>query len=204
MPGRPIVNAIELTRRATIAAGPDGYDPIERIGEWWCWPAAPYRAQLLDREPHAETLVRGADFDDVVLAIPVGALSEICGELAEADSRFSTMLSRAETVRTKGLQLWLTKTIDELRGPSNVDGLDPPATAFAEPFDTYCDMSHLLAAEDHDERDDGPKAVAYFCAVLPDGVEPAAADDAVRHWAADYLERDIGAIWPGAVDGWRV
>ncbi len=198
MPGRPIVNAIDLTRRATIAGGPDGYDPIERIGEWWCWPAAPYRAQLLDRESHAETLVRGADFDDVVLAIPVGALSEICGELAEADARFNTMLSRAETVRTKGLQLWLTKTIDELRGPSTVDGLDPPATAFAEPFDTYCDMSHLLAAEDQ-ERDDGPKAVAYFCAVLPDAVDRAAADESVRHDAGDYLERNVGALWPAAV-----
>jgi uncharacterized protein with NAD-binding domain and iron-sulfur cluster len=207
MPGRPIINAIELTRSATIGAGPDGYEPIERIGEWWCWPAAPYRAQLLDREPHAETLVRGADFDDVALAIPVGALSKICGELADADPRFKTMLSRAETVRTKGLQLWLTKPIHELRAPSNVDGLDPPTTAFAEPFDTYCDMSHLLAAEDHD-GDEGPKAVAYFCAVLPDGVQAAAADDAVRHWAEDYLERDIGAIWPGAVkDGafdWNV
>ncbi len=207
MPGRPIVSAIELTRRATIAGGPGAYDAIERIGEWWCWPAAPYRAQLVDREPEAETLVRGADFDDVVLAIPVGALSKICGELAAADPRFRTMLSRAETVRTKGLQLWLTKPIRELRAPSNVDGLDPPATAFAEPFDTYCDMSHLLAAEDHD-GDDGPKAVAYFCAVLPDGVQPAAADDAVRDWAGDYLERDIGAIWPGAVkDGafdWNV
>ena len=57
-------------------------------------------------------------------------------------------------------------------GPPGVDGLDPPATAFAEPFDTYCDMSHLLAAE-NDGREDGPKGVAYFCAVLPDAVDPA-------------------------------
>ena len=200
MPGRPIVNAIELTRRATIAAGPDGYEPIERIGEWWCWPAAPYRAQLLDREPHAETLVRGADFDDVVLAIPVGALSEICGELA--DSRRA--LQHDAQPRGDGAHQGPTTVADQDRSKSceahrTSHGLDPPATAFAEPFDTYCDMSHLLAAEDH-AGGDGPKAIAYFCAVLPDGVEPAAADDAVRHWAGDYLERDIGAIWPGAVN----
>jgi uncharacterized protein with NAD-binding domain and iron-sulfur cluster len=195
MPGRPVVDAIELTRRATVAAGPDRYEPIERIGDWWCWPAAPDRAQLMEREPQAETLVRGADFDDVVLAIPVGALGEICGELAGADDRFNMMLSRAETVRTKGLQLWLTKTVDELRGPSSVDGLDPPATAFAEPFDTYCDMSQLLTAE----GDEGPKGVAYFCSVLPDAVDPAGAEETVRRWAGDYLERDAGAIWPGAV-----
>ena len=59
MPGRPVVDAIELTRRAVAAAGPDGYDPIERIGEWWCWPADPYRAQLTDDPPTRQTLVRG-------------------------------------------------------------------------------------------------------------------------------------------------
>ncbi len=58
----------------------------------------------------------------------MGALNDICGELADADPRFKLMLDRAETVRTKGLQLWLTKTIEELRGPSGGDGLDPPAT----------------------------------------------------------------------------
>jgi uncharacterized protein with NAD-binding domain and iron-sulfur cluster len=198
MPGRPVVEAIDLTRHATIEGGPDRYDPIERIGEWWCWPDAPYREQLIDREPRAETLVRGTDFDDVVLAIPVGAQSEICHELAAAEVRFNTMLSRAETVRTQGLQLWLTRPVEALRGPSGVDGLDAPATAFAEPFDTYCDMSHLLAAEE-DGREDGPKGVAYFCAVLPDAVDPAAADEAVRDGAGDYLERDVGAIWPGAL-----
>ena len=57
MPGRPVVEAIELTREATVAAGAGGYEPIERIGDWWCWPAAPYRAQLTDLEP------RGRDAD---------------------------------------------------------------------------------------------------------------------------------------------
>jgi uncharacterized protein with NAD-binding domain and iron-sulfur cluster len=198
MPGRPVVDAIELTRRATAAAGDERYDPIERIGDWWCWPAAPYRAQLTRHEPRAETLTRGADFDDVVLAIPVGALGEICVELAESNPRFRMMLDRAATVRTKGLQLWLTKTINELRGVPGGDGLDAPATAYAEPFDTYCDMSHLLDAEAY-QGGDGPKGVAYFCAVLPDTADPAEAEGLVRAAAIQYLERDAGTIWPGAV-----
>ena len=198
MPGRPVIDRIELTRLASVGAGADGYEPIERIGDWWCWPAAPDRAQLSDLAPQAETLNRGADFDDVVLAIPVGALSEICGELADANQRFSLMLDRAGTVRTKGLQLWLTRTIDELRGASARDELDPPATAYAEPFDTYCDMSHLLDAEVY-EGGDGPKAVAYFCAVLPDSADAADAEGLVRAGALQYLERDAATIWPGAV-----
>jgi uncharacterized protein with NAD-binding domain and iron-sulfur cluster len=197
-PGRPVVNAIELTRKATVAAGDEAYEPIERIGDWWCWPAAPHRAQLTEREPRLETLTRGVDFDDVVLAIPVGALSEICGELSDCNPRFKLMLDRAATVRTKGLQLWLTKTIDELRGTSNPAALDPPATAFAEPFDTYCDMSHLLDAEVYEGRD-GPKGMAYFCAVLPDSADAAEAEGLVRDGALQYLERDAATIWPGAV-----
>ena len=137
------------------------------------------------------------DFDDVVLAIPLGALSEICGELAEADPRFKVMLQRGETVATKGLQLWLTRTIDELRGPPSRDGLDPPATAFAEPFDTYCDMSHLLEAEVY-AAEDGPKGVAYFCAVLPDAMDAAEAEEAVRSGAVRYLEHHAATIWPRA------
>ncbi|HET7047391.1 MAG TPA: FAD-dependent oxidoreductase [Solirubrobacteraceae bacterium] len=194
MPGRPVVDAIELTRRAMAASGTDAYDPIERIGEWWCWPADPYLAQLTDDPPTHETLVRGSDFDDVVLAIPLGGLEDICGELAGANPRFKLMLDRGETVRTKALQLWLTKPIDELRSPAGSDGLDPPATAYVEPFDTYCDMSHLLEAEGY-ARGEGPRGVAYFCAVLADDAE----ESAVREGALRYLERDAATIWPGAV-----
>jgi hypothetical protein len=90
--------------------------------------------------------------------------------------------------------LWLTKPIDELCDLPESDGLDPPATAYVEPFDTYCDMSHLLEAEGHTgvER---PLGVAYFCAVLPDNAE----ETAVREGALRYLEQAAATIWPGAV-----
>jgi uncharacterized protein with NAD-binding domain and iron-sulfur cluster len=198
-PGRPNVDAIELTRETTVAAGEQRYEPIERIGDWWCWPSAPYHDQLSDREPRAATLRRGADFDDVVLAIPVGALSDICVELADANPRFRQMLDGAETVQTKACQVWLTRPIDELRGRPGGDRLDPPSTAHAEPFDTYCDMSHLLAVEGYGGPD-GPKGVAYFCAVLPDAATGAEAQEAVRAGALRYLEREAAAIWPGALE----
>ena len=196
-PGRPVIDAIELTRKATVTEGADRYEPIEQIGQWWCWPAEPDRAQLHDVSPTSVTLRRNADFDEVVLAIPVGALPDICGELAGADPRFRLMLDRAETVRTKCLQLWLTKTIDELRGAGDQAGLDPPATAYDEPFDTYCDMSQVLAAEAYEDGS-GPKSVAYFCAVLPDDGDVAQAEQLVRSGALRYLEQHAATIWPGA------
>ncbi|HEY2162156.1 MAG TPA: FAD-dependent oxidoreductase, partial [Solirubrobacteraceae bacterium] len=199
MPGRPLIDAIDLTREATVAAGVERYEPIERIGDWWCWPAAPYEDQLSDREPRAVTLRRGIDFDDVVLAIPVGALGDVCEELADTNPRFRQMLEGAETVQTKACQVWLTRPIDELRARPGGNRLDPPSTAHAEPFDTYCDMSHLLPVEGYG-GDDGPKAVAYFCSVLPDAVAGAGAQEVVRAGALRYLEREAAAIWPGALD----
>lgn len=196
-PGLPIVDAVELIREATVAAGAQQYDPIERIGDWWCWPAAPYQDQLSDFEPRAEKLTRGVDFDEVVLAIPVGALPDLCGELAHANPRFRQMLEGAETVRTKSFQVWLTKPINQLGEQSDGDGLDPPTTAYAERFDTYCDMSHLLQVEGY-AAGDGPKGVAYFCAVLPDTAPELEAEGSVRAVAEQYLEQDAVAIWPRA------
>jgi uncharacterized protein with NAD-binding domain and iron-sulfur cluster len=206
MPGRPLVEVIEVRREATVTAGARRYKPIERIGDWWCWPASPYEDQLSDLERTTEALTRGVDFDEVVLAIPVGALSEICGELAQTDPRFRQMLDGSETVQTKALQVWLTRPVSELRARLGDDGLDPPATAFAEPFDTYCDMSQTLQAEAHDGN--GPKGVAYFCSVLPDGAPERELERSVRDAALRYLEREAVAVWPGAfTDGvfdWNV
>jgi uncharacterized protein with NAD-binding domain and iron-sulfur cluster len=201
MPERPVVDEVELLREATVTSGRDGYEPIERIGDWWCWPATAYRDQLGDLTPRPDKLARGVDFDEVVLAIPVGALSDICGELAEANPRFKHMLDGAETVRTKAFQVWLTRPIDELRGQPGAGGLDPPATAYEDPFDTYCDMSHVLAAEGYGGG--GPKGVAYFCAVLPDAAPEEEAERAVRAEALRYLEREAAPIWPLAFDEGR-
>ena len=95
MPGRPVIERIELTRQAAVTAGPDRYEPIERIENWHCWPAEPDETQLADHNRTSETLTHGTDFDEVVLAIPVGALGRICSELAEANPRFKLMLDRA-------------------------------------------------------------------------------------------------------------
>jgi uncharacterized protein with NAD-binding domain and iron-sulfur cluster len=201
-PGRPVVDAVELVRERGVIAGPDRYEPLVTMGSWQCWPAVPDTTQLSDAKPQAQSLSRGVDFDEVVLAIPVGALDDICPELAHADRRFKQMLDGAHTVRTKALQVWLTRPLDQLRGATGVEQLDPPATGYAEPFDTYCDMSHLLDAEGYDSND-RPQAVAYFCSVLPDEIERSEPDTVVRAAAREYLEQHARVLWPGAFEGGR-
>ena len=107
------------------------------------------------------------------------------------------MLDRAETVGTKSLQLWLTKPIDELAGQPGEDGLDPPATAYAEPFDTYCDMSHLLEAEGY-----GGESRTRSRVLLRGAARQCRAP---RRGGIGSAQRattsspDARAIWPGAV-----
>jgi uncharacterized protein with NAD-binding domain and iron-sulfur cluster len=197
MPGRPVIDGIETLQESTLRPGVQRYEPITRIGDWWCWPAEPDARQLTRADDRHRTLVRGVDFDRVVLAIPVGALPEICGELAEADERFAQMLEGAATVRTKAFQVWLTTAPGALRGEPQAMGLDQPATAHADPFDTYCDMSHLLEVEAH-RAQTPPRGLAYFCAVLSDDVAPADAERVVRADAKRYLEREAATIWPAA------
>jgi uncharacterized protein with NAD-binding domain and iron-sulfur cluster len=203
-PERPLIDRIELTRTARVRKGPDAYEPLERVGEWWCWPARPLADQVADGPgaagPTSEALQRGADFDDAVLAIPAGALAEICGDLARRSTRFARMLDGTQTVRTKAMQLWLTRPVHELCHAAASDNkLDPPATAYVEPFDTYCDMSHLLTAEG--AGSDGPKGVAYFCAVLDDSVPDADAQDHVHDAARRHLTEHARAFWPAAFNG---
>jgi hypothetical protein len=72
-------------------------------------------------------------------------------------------------------------------GPVSLSG-------FVEPFDTWADMSHLARAESWPRT---PGAIGYFCSVLPDDQGPAPADE-VRRCAIDFLDRQVGHIWPRA------
>lgn len=190
------VDAIDVVRTAAPAQGV--YEPLQRVGTWECWPGAPLGDQLARAPEQPQRLAAGRDFDEVVLAIPVGAQPEICAALAAANPRYRAMLDGARTVRTKALQLWLTRPVDELRGAA-APALDPPATAYAEPFDTYCDMSHLLPVEGYGT--DGPRGVAYFCAVLPDEVAEAEAHATVRSLAQGYVQELTAGFWPEAAPG---
>ncbi len=201
----------------------DGFDPLREVGGMRVWSTVtpPPDADHDPTEPQSEVLEAGRDFDIAVLAIPVGALAPICGELIadETNPAFATMIASARTTMTQSVQLWTTAPVADL-GWSHGGTL---SSTYVEPLDTYCDMSHLLEWEDW-PASANVRGVGYFCGVSPDppapsgpaGARAAAMPPAARpenpaqaggapiEVVADveaYLKDNIATLWPGAASG---
>ena len=216
--GRSVAR-IDLGIQAEMAAGADAYDPLIRVKGLPCWPDAPLAAQLRDPEsldgidlesfwsPRRDvgrcTLRAGEDFDAVVFAISLGMVPHVCGELVQASPAWRSMVENVRTVATQAFQLWLSEDETGLgwAGPPGVT-----VSGFVSPFDTWASMSHLLPAEEWPETD-RPRSIAYFCSVLDTPEARDGAPDveketaAVRARAQAFLDRDVAALWPAAVEG---
>jgi uncharacterized protein with NAD-binding domain and iron-sulfur cluster len=218
--GSPHVETLAFDLQAHVRDG--AYRPLVDVGGLPCWPAAPDYGQLVDgdrlerervqlesfwdtRHVERKQLAVGRDFDLVVLAVGGGALPGVCSEIVARDARWRAMVSRVKTVATQAFQVWLHEDMAALgwrHPPINLSG-------FVEPFDTWADMTHLVPRE---RWSVAPRALAYFCNVLPDGpgaadranvAYPTAARERVRANAVRFLDRDVGHLWPAAVDARR-
>jgi uncharacterized protein with NAD-binding domain and iron-sulfur cluster len=184
------------------------YDPFVCVGGAECWPNQPLWDQIqggaalrergVNFEDAEETtaveriaLLRGRDFDQVILATPPEALKTTTRALT--DPRWTRMLDESASVATQAYQLWLDATTHDLGG--SADGL---LSAYAPPFSTWADMSHLLAVETW-SGPGGPGSVHYVCGPLPH--EAARAETSAAHVEAtmrDWLGEAIGALFPHA------
>lgn len=220
---RPYVAALEIDVQAEIRGGGE-YQPLIDVRGLPCWPSQPDHAQLVDGDRAArerwdfesfwdrrtvarKTLRVVDDFDFVVLGVGIGAIPHLCSDILAQDQRWRDMVAHVKTTATQAFQLWLREGVDELGWRHPLASL----SGFAQPFDTWADMAHLIAEEAWPVP---PRAIAYFCSVLPDPPPPATAsdagylarcDEAVRESAIRFLERDIRYFWPKAVtaDGFR-
>lgn len=209
----PYVEALEFDVQALVADGAE-YRPLVDVRGLPCWPSRPDYAQLVDGERleregwelesywdrrKARTLVLkvGEDFDFVVLGVGLGAIPAVCAEILARDARWRAMVDHVKSVATQAFQIWMRTEMKEL------GWRDPPivVSGFAEPFDTWADMAHLVR---HESWPRAPRGLAYFCSMLPDAngpqdrsqrEYPARRRAEVRDNAVRFLNRDIVHLW---------
>ncbi len=212
------IDRLSMVRQAKVKTG--RYAPLVDVGGLPCWPSEPLWSQLVDGEvlkkqgadfeceksPPTGTpfaLERGRDFDIVLLGASLGSLPYMTRELTRASDRWRMMLDRVKTVGTHAAQLWLTKSAKDMGWDSRVAAHNdpkaiPPAplrtiiTGFAEPLDTWADMSHLIPHEDWSTP--GPASISYFCAPAPDGETLEEFNATVASW----MDKDLPDLWPKA------
>ena len=217
---RLAIDSITMGRQVRLAEGLDAYEPLTKVRGLPVFPSVPLTEQLADGqipgggwhslETHwadrndAETRVlrRGVDFDHVVLAVSVGMLPIVAGEMIDDRVEWQEMTSRVRTVATQAFQIWLRPDEPTL-------GWHEPAvtiSAYLRPFETWASMPQTLWSEDWPEHD-RPGTVAYFCGTMnapwPTGESGAGYlhryQQQVRDQAADYIDRNLRPFFPNAV-----
>lgn len=207
----PHVTALEFDVQARIIDA-NGYRPLVDVGGLPCWPSEPIWSQLVDgqrlaaagvdfeshhehRRVRRKILQVRRDFDFVVLGIGLGAIKYVCRELIQRSQPWREMVENVATVRTQAFQIWMNEDMESLGW---TDSSLSSLSAFVQPFGTWADMTHLVSREDW--PDPPPKAIAYFCGVLPEVPESEIATqrDSVRESAVRFLNHEIGKLWPKA------
>jgi hypothetical protein len=146
------------------------------LDEFGCWPD--HRGGITGLyNSGVKQLKVSEDFEFAILAIGVDDLRDACFAAAPNKVALSSMLGahwpamfdNVRTVATKCAQVWLAKDLEGLgwyRGSRLV-------TALGFSFDTWADMTHVLATESWRRHVQGggaanARSVAYFCAPLRD------------------------------------
>ena len=203
-----LIDTIEVIQQVDVAAD---YRYLIDVGGLPCWPSEPawdhivdgdrLRTSGVDLEQTANplnrtpiVLKRGVDFDQVVLGISVGGLGPICAELGQRNPKFQAMLDNLRTVGTRAVQVWSGETTEDLGWSPTVSSI---STSYAEPLDTYCDMSHLIGSEAFPPGE--VKSIGYFCGPLTDLADHPADLVAVKRQAIDYFSTEAKHVWPKSV-----
>jgi len=215
-PRRQCIDAITMGRQVHLADGVDHYEPLTRVRELPVFPHLPLTDQIQSRdgieglESHfgsrddaeIRVLLRGIDFDRVILAVSLGMVGEVASELIADRPEWGEMTANVRTIGSLGLQIWLRPDHEAL-------GLAAPAittSGYIPPIDTFSAMPQTLWAENW-HPDDRPQTVAYFCGAL-DVPWPTTDDGTTyvqhcrqiaRDEAINFLDNHVGVHLPGAV-----
>jgi len=201
--------AIDSVRLGIQARNAEGYDPLVRVGDVRAWPDRPIASRLRTIAPGdleadcgdslgSNTLRRGQDFDDVVLAIPAPAQHHFAAELTHHNPRYAQMLQHVRGVGTIAAQWWMARSQGQL-SPDAANII----TGLPGLFRTAAQLGEVINAEGWRER---PAGLAYMCSVTPpelQGLPRHEAAAAVHNQMRTWANTAACAMWPGARVGGR-
>jgi uncharacterized protein with NAD-binding domain and iron-sulfur cluster len=217
------IETIDFDVQATLEPGLERYEPLVDVKGLPCWPSHPLYDQLVEGDelrdrgidlesswtdwaPVAtKSLTRGSDFDDVVLGIALGALPYLAPELIAARDEWKRMVEEVKTVQTLAMQLWLAPDREGLGWPYPRTVM----TAYADPYNTWADMTHLVERECW-PPDHYPFSLAYFCGPMPDAHPippftdhefPERERARIFEMAEEWLNLYTGHLWPHVTEG---
>ena len=215
--GTRIAN-VTIGRQATPIAGE--YDPLVDVEGLPCWPSEPKYELLVEgealkasgqdvedwwttwKDPQPPRVLRdGVDFDQVILGCSLGVFPYIAKDVIARNKPFADMVANVATTQTQAAQLWMSTDLAGLGWTLPSPVLD----GYAEPMDTWADMTHLLGRETWPVGNE-PKNLAYLCSPLPDDEWPLPPRDqhgytqrqearVVENTRA-WLENSARGLWP--------
>jgi uncharacterized protein with NAD-binding domain and iron-sulfur cluster len=186
-PNEPLYAQLDPTQAARLQA-----DDID-LESWW----TPWTSTKLP------PLVRGTNFDDVILAMPPAASAYLTEELSTRSPKWSEMLVNLKSNQTFAVQIWLTMPFEELGWPHP----GTVGTVYANPLITWAYMDQLLKRESWQNRPHPPKSVVYFCGTMTDATPippfadhtfPDAQHARARESSVTWLDTNIGPLYPNA------
>ena len=157
----------------------------------------------------ATQLEYGSDFDDVLLAIPLGAFKQLnadagpCKEIIEANDRFRAMTENLVLVPSISVQAWCTCDLPSLGWKRE----KPAMCSGPQPLDIWADMTQVLKYENWSASKKMPKSLHYFCNVLQSQLYrrppeernvPDRALALARAQAVKWFESKAHFVWPTA------
>ncbi len=227
------VAAIEMTVQATLKDPEAGYQPLIDVKGLPSWPHRPLYEQLnegeylratgIDLESYwngwpneafprlktPRTLRHGVDYDEIVFAISLGAVRYLCKELMDEDQAWREMVAALPALQTQAMQIWLSKDMYELGW---AEPLNPAKNELALSGTYFCppngnaNFPDLLKWESW-PKENAPKALWYFCGLMPDYEPPPPFSDTdyprrqserVKTQCIQYLQASIGTMLPKA------
>jgi uncharacterized protein with NAD-binding domain and iron-sulfur cluster len=183
------IEEISIAEQVTLKDPGAGYSPTVKVNGLNSWPCEPLYDQISGEQaerlksgqvnlesswtswPDAGhfKLVKGKDFDQVVLGIPAAALKTICSEIISKNERWKNMVEKVVMVPTFGVQFWAKPDLVALGYDHASWGLpadtEPDSVTFSNPHYSWTDMTPILRQENWD-ADNMPGHVSYFCGTI--------------------------------------